>query len=140
MHKMSIKKLIEDNKIDSLGDMLSELIDKVKYVDHDLYEEYDMKVYKCAYGEHISEKLLEKIYSDKISKHWTKEQTTSVGRSVGVDFEKYSEYDFNYAMNYLYHTLYNSIGTTDANSWGKMAKNWLTYNNPLKHYYYFKKL
>lgn len=140
MHKMSIKKLISEGKIQSLGTMLMDLMDELKNVDYDLFEKYDKKSYTCAFGEHISEPLLDSIYSDKIARHWTKEQTTAVGRNIAVDFTKFTECDFNYAMNYLYHTLYNSINTTDANSWGKMAKNWLTYNNPLKHFYYIKTL
>ena len=140
MHKMSIQKLLSDGKASAIADMLTEVVDKLKKTDYDLYLEFDRSIYECAYGSHMSDALLEKIYSNKINKHWTKDQTTSVARNVGCVFDKMNECDFNYAMNYLYHTLSGSIGNVDANAYGKMAKNWLENNNPLKHFYYLKTL
>lgn len=56
--------------------------------------------------------------------HWTLEQTTSVAKNNGVEFDHFNEYDWCYVMNMLYSDYYGSI-PNETSVYLKMAKKFL---------------
>lgn len=56
--------------------------------------------------------------------HWTLEQTNSVARSNGIDFDTFNEYDWNYVMNMMYSDYYGAV-SNDTNMYAKLSKKFL---------------
>ena len=113
---MNIKKLIADIKKDGkipaeeLAGMLAESIDD----DYSVEEIYRC-IYEKAYGKMLNKSLAECWVkgmdvtdgSDRESgEKWTIEQTTDVGMKAGVDWAKFSKFDWYAALNAAYSDFY----------------------------------
>ena len=102
----------------------------VKRIDKDLYDDVEEYLYCEVYGHHFTKWLLEKALKNmenedgSIGGHWNVEQTSSVARSNGIEFNHFNEYDFNYVMNMIYSDYYGSV-PNDVNTYAKMAKKFL---------------
>ena len=87
-----IAKIGENKKIEDmqeLGDMLAEIIYKMKESHPELYDKYKMKLYKMAYGYTFTDEMAEKIVANMqpYHTHWTKEQTTQVMKDAGLKYD-----------------------------------------------------
>ena len=126
MHKTLISKASETQLREFVEDTLSML----KETHYDLYEDLEMYLYKKIYGNHFSDWLLEKATKSMENEdgsygaHWTVDQTTSVARSLGIQFKEFNEYDWNYTMNMIYSDYYGAIAD-DVNIYAKLAKKFL---------------
>ena len=116
-------------------------------------EEYHPQTYKSLMeevhklGEKINilseeelNKYLKHIHHKDMPKLWTLEQTTKVGKDIGIDFDrwKYNTYTFNYIMNMMradYYSEFKSMFYTrplmkqtvldSASFYAHLAKAWL---------------
>ena len=113
----------------------------VKRIDEDVYEDIEMYLYKEVYGCHFTKWLLDRALKEMINEdgttggHWTLEQTNSVARSNGLDF---NEYDWCYVLNMIYSDYYGAVNN-DVSSYVKLAKKFLedkdgTEGKALKYY------
>ena len=59
-----IEKIIDNGKIEdmqSLSEMLEDTMEIIKDYDKDCYKDFEMKLYKIAYGSHLNRTMAEKI-------------------------------------------------------------------------------
>ena len=126
MHKKLTKIASEEQLRNFVDDALSML----KETNYDTYQELESYLYREIYGKHFSDWLLDKATKDMINEdgtkgpHWSLEQTTSVARSNGVEFDTFNEYDWNYVMNMMYSDYYGAV-SNDTNMYAKLAKKFL---------------
>lgn len=124
------RRILKDANFEQLASFIDRAIIKVKNENKDLYDELELCLYKEVYGCHFNSWLLEKALSEMINEdgtkggHWTIDDTTSVARSVGVEFKNFNEYDWCYVMNMVYSDYYGVINN-DAGSYAKIAKRFL---------------
>ena len=59
-----------------------------------------------------------------IGGHWNVEQTTSVAKQNGINFDSFNEYDLCYVMNMMYSDYYKYFGN-DLNIYVKLTKGFL---------------
>lgn len=125
MHIELIDKIINEGDHEAmqcLRWMLIDLIDDLKYTDHDRYKKLEYKLYKTVYGNHLNEKLAKDWVSHMENKdgtkgeHWSLEQTNQF---VG----KHNKYDFYAALNMVYSDYYNP--RFDTNAYVELANDWL---------------
>ena len=59
-----IEKIIDNGKIEdmeTLSDLLEDTLEIIKDYDKECYKEFEMKLYKMAYGNHLNKSMAEKI-------------------------------------------------------------------------------
>lgn len=123
-------KIIKDAKLEHLVNFINRSFSKLKYIDEEMYEELEYELYKEVYGCHFNEwKLkcaLENMHNEDGTKggHWTVEETNSVARQHGVEFEHFNEYDWNYVMNMIYSDFYGAV-PNETSSYVKLAKKFI---------------
>lgn len=107
-----INKVVENKKaedMEKLGDMMAEVMYKLKEYDYDCYEKYKMELYTMAYGKVLSNEMAQDIVTEMkpYHLHWTKEQTTEVMKANGLNF---NENDFFVVMNMAYNDYHDLLG------------------------------
>ncbi len=141
MHKILIPKIIESGTpedMECLEEMMIKMIDHLKIIDHDMYENIEHKLYKLVYGSHLSKELAYKWVSKMENKdgthgeHWSMEQTSQYAGSHDVN-------DWYAVLNMVYSDYYNPNFNT--NTYIELAKDWLEdedieHNKLLKYYFY----
>lgn len=126
MHKELIKHIPEEK----LRDIFIDALSMIKETNHQLYETLETYLYREVYGNHFSQWLLERalktLDNEDGSKggHWSVEQTTSVAKNMGINFDRFNEYDWNYTMNMIYSDYYGVV-SNDTSVYAKMAKKFL---------------
>lgn len=124
------RKILEEITFEQLKKFVDSSIMELKQKDYEMYEELEMNLYKEVYGCHFNSWLLEKALKNMVNEdgtrggHWTVEQTLSVARNNGVDFNDFNEYDWNYVMNMMYSDYYGSV-PNDVSVYARMAKKFL---------------
>lgn len=122
MHKHIIKHMSDE----AVRDYLTDIISMLRSTDYDLYEKIEHDLYKSVYGCHFTDWLLEEAVNKMVNEdgstgpHWKLNQTNQVAKSLGVDFSRYNEYDFNYVMNMLYSDFYGAV-SNNIDTFGRMA-------------------
>lgn len=125
MHRELIDEIIKNGSnedMECLRKILIELIDELKYTDHDKYKKIEYKLYKRVYGEHLDEELAKKWVANMDNKdgskggHWTMEQTNTLAGN-------HNKYDFYAVLNMMYSDYYNP--KFDTNTYVELAKDWL---------------
>lgn len=125
MHRELIDEIIKNGSnedMECLRKILIELIDELKYTDHDKYKKIEYKLYKRVYGEHLDEELARKWVANMDNKdgskggHWTMEQTNTLAGN-------HNKYDFYAVLNMMYSDYYNP--KFDTNTYVELAKDWL---------------
>lgn len=104
--KEDIKKIVENGDIDNmqtLSNILEDVIEIVKDYDEEMYQRYVMCIYKMANGYKLNKTIAERIVNNMkpSGEHWTIEQTTSVKNQYG--FTDVSDIDFWVVMNSAYN-------------------------------------
>ena len=108
-----IERIIEKGDIrdmNTLSDILEELMKVVKDYDTECYKKYEMELYKMAYGNTLSKELAEKIV-DKMKPYgekWTMNETMDIQERYGLDRIKSS--DFYTILNSAYNDFNNLFG------------------------------
>ncbi len=124
------KKLIKIATDDQIRDFADDAMSMIKETNPELYEQLETYLYKEIYGCHFSDWLLEKATKEMQNEdgttgaHWTLDQTTSVAKQNGINFDKFNQYDFNYVMNMIYSDYYGSVNN-DLSTYVKMALKFL---------------
>lgn len=124
------KELIKHANDEQLREFADDALSMIKETNHDLYETLEMHLYKEMYGCHFNEWLLEKAIKNMVNEdgttgeHWNLEQTNSVAKQYGINFNKFNEYDWNYVMNMIYSDYYGAIPNETSN-YIKIAKAFL---------------
>ena len=124
------RKILQDATLEQLKEFLDKQIIEVRSKDYEMYERLEMDLYEEVYGCHFNDWMLEKALKCMINEdgttggHWTVDQTISVAKNNGFEFDHYNEYDFNYVMNMLYSDYYGAV-SNDISTYYKMAKKFL---------------
>lgn len=108
-----IERIIEKGDIrdmNTLSDILEELMKVVKDYDTECYKKYEMELYKMAYGNTLSKELAEKIVNKMkpYGEKWTMNETMDIQERYGLDRIKSS--DFYIVLNSAYNDFNNLFG------------------------------
>lgn len=115
-----------DGEYGVLFKKFDEVLEMVKHMHPDKYQDIKNDIYVLINGYHFNEEMLECVYEDMINDDgstapkWGIEQTTRVAKSNGIVFDNFNEYDWNYTMNMLYSD-YCSIFSDNLSYYIKMA-------------------
>lgn len=126
MHKYLIKSASDEQ----LREFVDDALGMIKETNHDLYETLELHLYKEIYGCHFNEWMLEKALHGMVNEdgtmggHWTVEQTSSVARQQGINFDKFNQYDWNYVMNMIYSDYFGAV-SNETSVYSKLAKKFL---------------
>lgn len=121
IEKIGEKRNVED--METLGDMLADLIEDMKEEHYDLYKDYKLDLYEMAYGKKISEDMADKWVKEMkpVGIHWTMEETTNAMNDLGYSF---NEIDFYVVANMMYNDYYNLVKEDETLAL-KLASDWL---------------
>ena len=108
-----IERIIEKGDIrdmNTLSDILEELMKVVKDYDTECYKKYEIELYKMAYGNTLSKELAEKIVNKMkpYGEKWTMNETMDIQERYGLDRIKSS--DFYTILNSAYNDFNNLFG------------------------------
>lgn len=108
-----IERIIEKGDIrdmNTLSDILEELMKVVKDYDTECYKKYEMELYKMAYGNTLSKELAEKIVNKMkpYGEKWTMNETMDIQERYGLDRIKSSS--FYVVLNSAYNDFNNLFG------------------------------
>lgn len=103
IHKMKERASHED--ICALADVTEMLLDNIKESDEGFYRHAESVLYEAYYGKKLTHELAEELIHEMkpYGMKWTEEQTTSVMKQHGFEFEPV---DFWYTMNMAYNDYY----------------------------------
>lgn len=125
MHKTLIPKIFEENKpenMECIQHVFIDLIDCLKFLDHDKYEHVEHKLYKMVYGEHLNKDLAYKWVSHMENKdgttgeHWSMEQTDQYAGNI-------NKCDWYAVMNMMYSDYFSP--KFDTNTYIELARDWI---------------
>ena len=85
-----IEKIIDNGKIEDmqeLSDMLEDAMEIIKDYDKECYKDFEMKLYKMAYGSHLNRTMAEKIVNkmQPYGMRWSFEETKNLQRQRGIN-------------------------------------------------------
>lgn len=85
-----IEKIVKEGSIqemEHLSDMLEDLLEMIQEYDPACYKEYEMQLYKMAYGMKLNKQMAEEIVSKMTpyGKRWSIEETRRMQEEYGVD-------------------------------------------------------
>lgn len=122
-----IERIIEKGDIrdmNTLSDILEEVMKVLKDYDKECYQKYEMELYKMAYGNTLSKEMAEKIVNNMkpYGKKWTLNQTMDIQEKYGLDRIKST--DFFVVMNSAYND-YNDIFDDKLDLYVKFAEDFI---------------
>lgn len=124
------KKLIKHATHEQLESFVEDFLSMLKARNFEIFEEAEEYLYKELYGCHFNEfslKIaLEELENEDNTKggKWSVEQTNSVAKSLGIQFSKFNEYDWNYVMNMVYSDYFGSV-PNELETYAKIAKKFI---------------
>lgn len=135
---MSVYKMYEkvkgtpefDKAMTEMVKCFDDVMTHMKEVYPDKYKEIKSHLYVAFNGWHFNEDMLKDTYENMVSDDgspvpkWTVQETSNVGRSSGVSFKDFNEYDWNYVMNMIYSDYCEVLGD-NVMSYVKMANKFL---------------
>lgn len=85
-----IEKIVDNGKIEDmqeLSDMLEDTMEIIKDYDKECYKDFEMKLYKMAYGNHLNKSMAEDIVNKMrpFGKHWDYEETKNLQEQRGIN-------------------------------------------------------
>ena len=122
-----IEKIVDNGKIEDmeeLSDMLEDTMEIIKDYDKECYKEFEMKLYKMAYGNHLNKSMAEEIvhkmrpYGEK----WSFEETRNLQRQRGID--DIDEVSFYTVINSAYND-YKDLFNEDLESYIRFTINFI---------------
>ena len=113
MIKEYIEKIVDDGdrmEMEELSDMLQEVIEIVFNYNEEKGKEYELKLYRMAWGDVLTKQMAEEIISKMQPYHmrWTLEETREVQNQYGLD--NIRDIDFWIVMNSAYNDYRDLFG------------------------------
>ena len=108
-----IERIVDNGKIEDmeeLSDMLEDTMKIIKDYDEKCYKEFEMKLYKMAYGSHLNKSMAEEIVHKMrpYGMRWSIEETESLQRQRGI--EDIPKADFFVVINSAYNDYKDIFG------------------------------
>lgn len=108
-----IERIVDNGKIEDmeeLSDMLEDTMEIIKDYDEKCYKEFEMKLYKMAYGNHLNKSMAEDIVNKMrpYGMRWNIEETESLQRQRGI--EDIPKADFFVVINSAYNDYKDIFG------------------------------
>ena len=122
-----IERIIEKGDIrdmNTLSDILEEVMKVLKDYDKECYQKYEMELYKMAYGNTLSKEMAEKIVNNMkpYGKKWTLNQTMDIQEKYGLD--RIKSCDFYVVLNSAYND-YNDIFNDNLDLYVKFTEDFI---------------
>lgn len=128
----------KEEDMEMLGDMFVDLAYNVKYCDHEKFKDIKYKLYKMAYGHHLTEETAKKWVSKMENKdgsygeHWSMEQTTPLAG-------KHNHNDWYAILNSVYSDYFNPKFSTE--DYVRLANDWIddedSVEDKIVQYYFY---
>ena len=85
-----IDRIVDNGKIEDmeeLSDILEDTMEIIKDYDEKCYKDFEMKLYKMAYGNHLNKSMAEDIVNKMrpFGKHWDYEETKNLQEQRGIN-------------------------------------------------------
>ena len=85
-----IEKIIDNGKIEdmeTLSDLLEDTLEIIKDYDKECYKEFEMKLYKMAYGNHLNKTMAEEIVHKMrpYAQRWSYEESRNLQEQRGIN-------------------------------------------------------
>lgn len=85
-----IEKIVDNGKIEDmeeLSDMLEDTMEIIKDYDEKCYKDFEMKLYKMAYGNHLNKSMAEKIVNKMrpYGMRWSYKEAEELQRQRGIN-------------------------------------------------------
>lgn len=114
-----IERIVDNGKIEDmqeLSDMLEDTMEIIKDYDKDCYKDFEMKLYKMAYGNHLNKLMAEEIVHKMrpYSERWSFEETRNLQRQRGIN--DIDECEFYVVINSAYND-YKDLFNEDIESY-----------------------
>ena len=108
-----IEIIVDNGKIEDmeeLSDMLEDTMEIIKDYDEKCYKEFEMKLYKMAYGDHLNKSMAQDIVNKMrpYGMRWNIEETESMQRQRGL--EDIPKADFFVVINSAYNDYKDIFG------------------------------
>lgn len=108
-----IERIVDNGKIEDmekLSDMLEDTMEIIKDYDEKCYKEFEMKLYKMAYGSHLNKSMAQDIVNKMrpYGMRWNIEETESMQRQRGL--EDIPKADFFVVINSAYNDYKDIFG------------------------------
>lgn len=108
-----IERIVDNGKIEDmeeLSDMLEDTMEIIKDYDEKCYKEFEMKLYKMAYGSHLNKSMAQDIVKKMrpYGMRWNIEETESMQRQRGI--EDIPKADFFVVINSAYNDYKDIFG------------------------------
>ena len=108
-----IERIVDNGKIEDmeeLSDMLEDTMEIIKDYDEKCYKEFEMKLYKMAYGSHLNKSMAQDIVNKMrpYGMRWNIEETESLQRQRGI--EDIPKADFFVVINSAYNDYKDIFG------------------------------
>lgn len=101
-----IQRVVDNGRVEDmhkLSDILEDTLEIIKKYDDECYKEYEMELYKMAYGSVLNEKMAHEIVSKMkpYRMRWSIEETQDIQNQFGLD--NIRPVDFFVVMNQAYN-------------------------------------
>lgn len=108
-----IEKIVKEGSIqemEHLSDMLENLLEMIQEYDPACYKEYEMQLYKMAYGNKLNKEMAEEIVSKMMpyGKRWSFEETRKIQEQYGV--QNIDSVDFFIVLNSAFNDYRDLFG------------------------------
>ena len=108
-----IQRIVDNGRIEdmkTLSDILEETMELIKRYDPDCYKQYEMELYKMAFGDTLNKEMAEDIVSHMrpFSEKWAYNEVKRIQEERGLN--NISTPDFYSTMNMAYNDYYNMFG------------------------------
>lgn len=108
-----IEKIIDNGNLDdmqTLSELLEDTMEIIKDYDEKCYKEFEMKLYKMAYGNHLNKSMAQDIVNKMrpYGMRWNIEETESLQRQRGI--EDIPKADFFVVINSAYNDYKDIFG------------------------------
>ena len=108
-----IERIVDNGKIEEmeeLSDMLEDTMEIIKDYDEKCYKEFEMKLYKMAYGNHLNKSMAQDIVNKMrpYGMRWNIEETENLQRQRGI--EDIPKADFFVVINSAYNDYKDIFG------------------------------
>jgi len=114
-----IEKIVDNGKIEDmqeLSDMLEDTMEIIKDYDKECYKDFEMKLYKMAYGSHLNKSMAEEIVHKMrpYGERFSFEETKNLQRQRGIN--DIDECEFYVVINSAYND-YKDLFNEDTESY-----------------------
>lgn len=122
-----IEKIVDNGRVEdmeTLSDILEDLMELIERYDPDCYKEYEMQLYKMAFGNVLDKKMAEEIVNkmQPYGEKWSINETKRVQNEFGLS--NISEVDFYTVLNAMYND-YNNIFGENVEMYVRLAEDFI---------------